>query len=98
VRNYLNEFNEPDNSVTIWDDYWDVGEPNQHSQQFVINYDLPINKIPVLKVNDGASNKIAIDDNITVKGDLPQSFQFVIYWIETQTDVIGRVNDNASWL
>jgi len=48
VRNYLNEFNEPDNSVTIWDDYWDVGEPNQHSQQFVINYDLPINKIPVL--------------------------------------------------
>lgn len=48
VRNYLNEFNEPDNSVTIWDDYWNVGEPNQHSQQFVINYDLPINKIPVL--------------------------------------------------
>jgi cell surface protein SprA len=48
VRNYLNEFNEPDNTVTIWDDYWDVGDPNQHSQQFVINYDLPINKIPVL--------------------------------------------------
>jgi hypothetical protein len=48
VRNYLNEFNEPDNSVTIWDDYWNIGEPNQHSQQFVINYDLPINKIPAL--------------------------------------------------
>jgi cell surface protein SprA len=48
VRNYLNEFNEPDNTVTIWDDYWDVGDPNQHSQQFVVNYDLPINKIPVL--------------------------------------------------
>lgn len=47
VRNYLNEFNEPDNTVTIWDDYWDVGDPNQHSQQFVVNYDIPINKIPV---------------------------------------------------
>jgi cell surface protein SprA len=48
VRNYMNENNEPDNSVTIWDDYFDVGSPNQHIQQIVVNYDLPINKIPVL--------------------------------------------------
>jgi cell surface protein SprA len=47
VRNYLNENNEPDNTVTIWDDYWNVGDPNQHSQQFVLNYDLPINKLPM---------------------------------------------------
>jgi len=46
VRNYLNENNEPDNTVTIWDDYWNVGDPNQHSQQFIVNYDIPINKIP----------------------------------------------------
>ena len=48
VRNYLNAANEPDNTVTIWDDYWNTGDPNQHSQQFVLNYDLPINKIPFL--------------------------------------------------
>ncbi|MFT3793514.1 MAG: cell surface protein SprA [Flavobacterium sp.] len=48
VRNYMKENNEPDNTVTIWDDYWNVGDPNQHSQQIVVNYDLPINKIPAL--------------------------------------------------
>ena len=47
VRNYLDENNVPDNSVTIWDDYFDIGNPNQHIQQIVVNYDLPINKIPV---------------------------------------------------
>lgn len=48
VRNYLNANNEPDNSVEIWDDYWNPGTPNQHNKQFVVNYDLPINKIPFL--------------------------------------------------
>lgn len=47
VRNYLNENNEPDNTVGVWDDYWNVGDPNQHTQQFVLNYDLPLNKLPV---------------------------------------------------
>ena len=47
VRNYLNEQNEPDNSYTLWTDYWNMGTPNQHMQQLVVNYDLPINKIPI---------------------------------------------------
>jgi cell surface protein SprA len=47
VKNYLDENNVPDNTVTIWDDYWDVGSPNQHTQQLTVNYDLPINKIPL---------------------------------------------------
>jgi cell surface protein SprA len=47
VRNYLNDDNVPDNDVTIWDDYWSVGDPNQHMQQLVLNYELPINKIPL---------------------------------------------------
>lgn len=47
VRNYINDNNVPDNSVTIWDNYWDVGDPNQHTQQLTMNYDLPINKIPI---------------------------------------------------
>lgn len=48
VRNYLNDNNEPDNSNTIWTDFWDPGTANQHSQQLVVNYELPINKIPIL--------------------------------------------------
>ncbi|WP_158980898.1 MULTISPECIES: cell surface protein SprA [unclassified Flavobacterium] len=48
VKSYLNEDNEPIDSFTIWDSYWDMGDPNQHMQQLVVNYELPINKIPIL--------------------------------------------------
>jgi cell surface protein SprA len=47
VKNYLNEDNEPIDSFSIWDSYWDIGDPNQHMQQLVVNYEIPINKIPV---------------------------------------------------
>ena len=48
VRNYMDENNVPDNSYTIWTDYWNIGSPNQHNQQITVNYELPINKIPFL--------------------------------------------------
>ena len=48
VKNYLNEDNSPKEDFNIWDSYWDVGTPNQHLQQLVLNYDIPINKIPLL--------------------------------------------------
>lgn len=49
VRNYYDSVNETiDNNNTIWDDYFNIGEPNQFSQQFTLNYELPINKIPFL--------------------------------------------------
>lgn len=48
VRNYLDENGVPMEDFTIWDDYWNIGEANQHIQQLVVNYDLPLNKIPVL--------------------------------------------------
>jgi cell surface protein SprA len=47
VKNYLNEDNEPIDSFSIWDSYWDIGTPNQHMQQIVLNYEIPINKIPL---------------------------------------------------
>ncbi|RYZ90149.1 MAG: cell surface protein SprA, partial [Proteobacteria bacterium] len=47
VRNYMDSEGVPDNSITVWDDFFDIGLPNQHSQQLVVNYDLPINKLPV---------------------------------------------------
>ena len=49
VRNYLDENNEPDNTNTVFTDYFNVGTPNLHTQQLAINYDLPIDKIPMFK-------------------------------------------------
>jgi cell surface protein SprA len=48
VRNYLDENKIPDPTNTIWDSYFDIGEPNNHTQQLNVNYDLPINKLPFL--------------------------------------------------
>jgi len=48
VQNYLGENNVPIDSFSIWDDFWDAGTPNQHNQQLVVNYELPINKLPYL--------------------------------------------------
>ncbi len=48
IRNFIDENNIPDQTNTIWTDYWNFGEPNQRNQQLVLNYELPINKIPFL--------------------------------------------------
>ncbi len=47
VRNYLDQDGTADNTLDIWDSYWDIGDPNQFNQQITVNYDLPINKIPI---------------------------------------------------
>ncbi|HEY6143330.1 MAG TPA: cell surface protein SprA [Flavobacterium sp.] len=47
VKNYMGEDNVPIESFTIWDGYFDAGTSNQHSQQFILNYQIPIDKIPV---------------------------------------------------
>ncbi|MBT8223674.1 MAG: cell surface protein SprA, partial [Eudoraea sp.] len=52
VRNYFTEEGNPDSpideSLEVWDGFFDVGEPNRHAQQMQINYELPFSKIPVL--------------------------------------------------
>lgn len=48
VRNYFDEKGESIDGFSIWDDYWNIGEANQHNQQLTVNYDLPINKLPFL--------------------------------------------------
>ncbi|WP_339838704.1 cell surface protein SprA [uncultured Maribacter sp.] len=54
VRNYLNE-GEPlesadriNNALGLWDGFFDIGEPNRHSQQMQLNYEVPFAKIPAL--------------------------------------------------
>ncbi|MGB5821251.1 MAG: cell surface protein SprA [Saonia sp.] len=52
VRNYFEEEGDPssliDPDLNLWDGFFDVGEPNRHSQQMQVNYELPLNKIPAL--------------------------------------------------
>ncbi len=52
VRNYLEDSNNPeseiDKALGLWDGFWDLGEPNRHSQQMQINYEVPFAKIPAL--------------------------------------------------
>lgn len=48
VKNYIDPDGIVNNELDIWDQYWDIGDPNQHTQQIVVNYDLPLNKLPFL--------------------------------------------------
>jgi len=48
VKNYFDENGDSIDTFTIWDDYWNVGEPNQHTQQLTVNYELPLSKLPFL--------------------------------------------------
>lgn len=91
VRNYLDENNVPDNSYTIWSDYWNVGTPNLHNQQLVVNYDLPINKIPVFSF---------INSAYTYTGDYSwQRASLALQTIEAEDGTIynlGNTIQNAS--
>jgi len=49
IRNYIDEDNFADNSIGIWDEFFEVGTPNQHFQTLQVNYELPLAKIPVLE-------------------------------------------------
>jgi len=82
VRNYLDANNEPIEDFTIWDDYWNIGTPNQHSQQLTLNYELPINKIPALAF---------IKSDYTYTGDY--NWQKASLALQTIEDTGGNVYD-----
>ena len=51
VRNYFidDELNgDQDPELGVWDRFFDFGDPNRHTQQLGINYELPLNKFPAL--------------------------------------------------
>ncbi len=47
VKNYLDENNVSMDHLSIWDSYLNVGQANQHNQQLVMNYEIPIDKLPI---------------------------------------------------
>ncbi|MDT0686284.1 cell surface protein SprA [Autumnicola psychrophila] len=49
VRNYIDEDGFANNAIGLWDDFFNIGEPNLHYQSLQVNYDLPLDKIPVLR-------------------------------------------------
>jgi len=48
VRNFIDEDGIPDDTNRIYDDYLEVGEANQLNQQLILNYEIPLSKIPFL--------------------------------------------------
>ncbi|MEX0273356.1 MAG: cell surface protein SprA, partial [Flavobacteriaceae bacterium] len=57
IRNYFTDPNDPtseiDKSLGIWDGFWDLGDPNRHSQQMQLNYEIPFAMIPALDFISG---------------------------------------------
>jgi cell surface protein SprA len=49
VRNFIDENNVQDNTIGVWDDFFNVGIANRHLQTLQLNYTLPINKIPAFE-------------------------------------------------
>ncbi|MEY8019432.1 cell surface protein SprA [Muriicola sp. SD30] len=51
VRNYFEEEGNPNSLINqelnVWDGFFDIGEPNRHAQQMQLNYEIPLNKIPI---------------------------------------------------
>lgn len=48
VNNYIDD-GIVDNTVGVWDGFFETGRPNQHFQSLQLNYDLPTAKFPFLK-------------------------------------------------
>jgi len=51
VKNYINQIDGVgiiDNDQTVWSGFFDTGDANRHSQQFQLNYELPLDKLPML--------------------------------------------------
>ena len=52
VRNYYEEQGNPFSNIlsdrSLWDGFFEIGEPNRHAQQLTLNYELPLSKIPLL--------------------------------------------------
>ncbi|MFK7747296.1 MAG: cell surface protein SprA [Kordia sp.] len=46
VNNFFDEDGDINENLGIWDGFWDIGDPNTHTQSLQLTYDIPLNKIP----------------------------------------------------
>ncbi|GAA0717173.1 cell surface protein SprA [Aquimarina litoralis] len=49
VKNFIDDEGVVDESIGVWSGIFDVGDPNFHSQQLQVNYEIPFNKVPLFK-------------------------------------------------
>ncbi|WP_366141431.1 cell surface protein SprA [uncultured Aquimarina sp.] len=49
VKNFIDDEGVVDESIGVWSGLFDVGDPNFHSQQLQVNYEIPFNKVPLFK-------------------------------------------------
>nr|WP_100804383.1 cell surface protein SprA [Ulvibacter sp. MAR_2010_11] len=95
VTNYIDEQGFADNSIGVWDGFFDVGEPNQHFQSLQINYDLPFSKFPFLKFIR-ATYSYTGDFQWQDGSDLFNSIPITLNDGTTQTYDLGNSVQNAS--
>ena len=48
VKNYIDYDGVVDNSIGVWNDFFDIGDPNEHYQSLQVDYELPFDKVPFL--------------------------------------------------
>lgn len=90
VRNYLDENNVPLESNSVWDDYWNTGEPNQHTQQIVLNYELPLEKIPFLSF---LTSNYTYNSNFNWQRS-PDGLRFINVGIDQEYDLGNTVQNS----
>ncbi len=49
VKNFIDENNNVDDTIGVWSGFFEIGDPNTHSQQLQVNYEIPFKKVPVFK-------------------------------------------------
>ena len=93
VRNYFIEDKldgDQDPTLGVWDRFFDFGDPNRHTQQLGINYELPLNKLPTLNF---------VSSNYSYSGDFQWnkgSDLFGDISIDGQSYDLGNSISNAS--
>ena len=93
VRNYFIDDQldgDQDPTLGVWDRFFDFGDPNRHTQQLGVNYELPLNKFPALSFV--TSNYSYVGDFQWNKG----SDLFGDISIDGQTYDLGNSISNAS--
>ena len=93
VRNYFIDDQldgDQDPTLGVWDRFFDFGDPNRHTQQLGINYELPLNKFPTLNF---------VSSNYSYSGDFQWnkgSDLFGDISIDGQSYDLGNSISNAS--
>ena len=92
IRNYFVDDilnGEQDPTLDIWDGFFDLGDPNRQSRQVQVNYQIPIDKIPVFSFL--TANYIYTGDFTWQKG----SDLFGDFSIDGQTFDLGNTVQNS---